>query len=232
MNQNPTLATISIHTILIGDIAVHYRIIGDILAPRPTLFLHGWQMSGARSFEAFFSLFDHDSQVCIIALDMPGFGLNQDIEVLPFTDLILFCIAFVVALGIMNPLDGIGYSFGGLVLYYILQQIPHLFRRIVFLTVPLLPFERTFSHTFSTKNHQSLYQEAGQQLELHTTPLSVWHPVLMIWGTRDVVVPLHIGRYINAALPNSRMVILDGADHKLYHDPQALYLPIKQFLLS
>lgn len=232
MNQNPALTTLSIKTIAIGDAIVQYRVIGDISAARPVFFLHGWQLSGALSFEPFFSLFNHDSQVCIVALDLPGFGLNQEMKALSFPDLLLFCLAFITALGIVHPLDGIGYSFGGLVLYHLLERSPDMFRRVVFLTVPLLPFEHTFSHIFSTKAHQSLYQQASQQLELHTSPLSVSHPVLMVWGTRDTVIPLQVGRRINTALPNSRMIVLDGADHKLYHAPDTLYLPIKQFILS
>ncbi len=43
-------------------------------------------------------------------------------------------------------------------------------------------------------------------------------PLLAIWGENDEVVPLEDGRRLTEALPNSRLVVLEGAGHPSYLD--------------
>jgi pimeloyl-ACP methyl ester carboxylesterase len=38
-------------------------------------------------------------------------------------------------------------------------------------------------------------------------------PTLLIWGTRDVIVPMSAARQYAAALPNARLELIDGAGH-------------------
>jgi pimeloyl-ACP methyl ester carboxylesterase len=38
-------------------------------------------------------------------------------------------------------------------------------------------------------------------------------PTLLVWGDRDRVVPLRLGRQLKRLLPNSRLVVIEGASH-------------------
>jgi pimeloyl-ACP methyl ester carboxylesterase len=43
-------------------------------------------------------------------------------------------------------------------------------------------------------------------------------PALLIWGSRDTLVPLKVGRMLRSALPGSRLVTIEGAGHVLMFD--------------
>jgi pimeloyl-ACP methyl ester carboxylesterase len=51
---------------------------------------------------------------------------------------------------------------------------------------------------------------------------SIETPTLIINGARDPVVPAANARYLNASLPKSKMVLLDG-NHFLWEDAADLY---------
>lgn len=38
-------------------------------------------------------------------------------------------------------------------------------------------------------------------------------PTLLVWGTLDALTPLRDGEYMNAHIPNARMLVVDGAAH-------------------
>jgi pimeloyl-ACP methyl ester carboxylesterase len=56
-------------------------------------------------------------------------------------------------------------------------------------------------------------------------------PTLIIWGTRDLVVPLRHGRLVHEAMPGSRLEVLQGAGHFPQHsDPDRFLRVLRHFL--
>ena len=56
-------------------------------------------------------------------------------------------------------------------------------------------------------------------------------PVLVLWGGRDRLIPLHVGRQIAADVPGSRLVVFDALGHVPHEeDPVATLVPVREFL--
>ncbi|BBZ38649.1 alpha/beta fold hydrolase [Mycobacterium conspicuum] len=53
-------------------------------------------------------------------------------------------------------------------------------------------------------------------------------PVLIVWGTRDVVVPVRHARMAHSAMPGSRLEIFEGAGHFPFHDDPARFIDVVQ----
>jgi pimeloyl-ACP methyl ester carboxylesterase len=53
-------------------------------------------------------------------------------------------------------------------------------------------------------------------------------PVLIIWGTRDVVVPVRHARMAHSAMPGSRLEIFEGSGHFPFHDDPARFIDVVQ----
>jgi pimeloyl-ACP methyl ester carboxylesterase len=53
-------------------------------------------------------------------------------------------------------------------------------------------------------------------------------PVLIIWGTRDVVVPVRHAWMAHSAMPGSRLEIFEGSGHFPFHDDPARFIDVVQ----
>ncbi|MBW0017885.1 MAG: alpha/beta hydrolase [Mycobacterium sp.] len=53
-------------------------------------------------------------------------------------------------------------------------------------------------------------------------------PVQIIWGTRDVVVPVRHARMAHAAMPGSQLEIFEGSGHFPFHDDPARFIDVVQ----
>jgi pimeloyl-ACP methyl ester carboxylesterase len=53
-------------------------------------------------------------------------------------------------------------------------------------------------------------------------------PVQIIWGTKDVVVPVQHARMAHSAMPGSRLEIFEGSGHFPFHDDPARFIDVVQ----
>ncbi len=53
-------------------------------------------------------------------------------------------------------------------------------------------------------------------------------PVLIVWGTRDVVVPVRHAWMAHSAMPGSRLEIFEGSGHFPFHDDPARFIEVVQ----
>jgi pimeloyl-ACP methyl ester carboxylesterase len=53
-------------------------------------------------------------------------------------------------------------------------------------------------------------------------------PVLIVWGTRDVVVPVRHAWMAHSAMPGSRLEIFEGSGHFPFHDDPARFIDVVQ----
>jgi hypothetical protein len=58
-------------------------------------------------------------------------------------------------------------------------------------------------------------------------------PTLLVWGGRDAVIPADHGRIVHAAMPGSRLEILDEAGHFPHHaEPERFLALLHEFLTT
>ncbi|MGI8815968.1 MAG: alpha/beta fold hydrolase [Pseudonocardia sp.] len=63
--------------------------------------------------------------------------------------------------------------------------------------------------------------------------LTAGMPTMLVWGSRDAVVPVSHGYRAHAAMPGSRLEVFDGAGHFPFHtDPQRFVELLRDFLTS
>jgi hypothetical protein len=53
-------------------------------------------------------------------------------------------------------------------------------------------------------------------------------PVQIVWGTKDVVVPVNHAWMAHAAMPGSRLEIFEGSGHFPFHDDPARFIDVVQ----
>jgi alpha-beta hydrolase superfamily lysophospholipase len=53
-------------------------------------------------------------------------------------------------------------------------------------------------------------------------------PVQIVWGTKDVVVPVRHAWMAHAAMPGSRLEIFEGSGHFPFHDDPARFIDVVQ----
>jgi pimeloyl-ACP methyl ester carboxylesterase len=56
-------------------------------------------------------------------------------------------------------------------------------------------------------------------------------PTLLVWGSRDAIIPMEHARVASSAMPNSRMEIFDGAGHFPFRtDPERFVAAVEGFI--
>jgi pimeloyl-ACP methyl ester carboxylesterase len=99
--------------------------------------------------------------------------------------------------------------------------------RRVFDTLPDGPARGAFTRTL-----RSVVDWRGQVVTmLDRSYLAENVPVLLIWGTRDGVIPVHHGHEAVSAMPGSRLVLFEGAGHFPHHaDPVRFVAELQGFI--
>jgi fermentation-respiration switch protein FrsA (DUF1100 family) len=58
-------------------------------------------------------------------------------------------------------------------------------------------------------------------------------PTLLIWGSRDAVIPPEHGRIAHAAMPGSRFEVFEGAGHFPFHkEPERFLSVLEDFIVG
>jgi pimeloyl-ACP methyl ester carboxylesterase len=69
--------------------------------------------------------------------------------------------------------------------------------------------------------------------ELVTSMKHVCVPTLLVWGDKDIIVPVSIAKKMNETIADSRLIILPGCGHNVsYKSPKEFVRSIYDFLLS
>lgn len=98
--------------------------------------------------------------------------------------------------------------------------------------------DRYFELTLREGNRRALVQrltaqgaDAERYDENRVRMKALRLPVLVLWGGRDRLIPLSVGRQIAADLPGSRLVVFDTLGHVPHEeDPAATLVPVREFL--
>lgn len=220
----------------------------------PVILVHGLGMSSRYMIPLAKHLAPH---VEVYAPDLPGFGLSEKpCRALTVRELADALAAFVTAIGVRRAAF-VGNSLGCEVLVELALAHPHLVDRLVlqgptpdpdvrnlvrqvvgFLAIA--PFERWSLAWVALTD----YARAGIGCYVLTLrsmvdnrigekALRVEQPTLVVWGTRDYIVPHAFVVSLADSLPRGRLAVIPGAAHGInYSHPEAFTAVLLPFLLA
>jgi pimeloyl-ACP methyl ester carboxylesterase len=191
----------------------------------------------------------------VIAVDLPGNGFSGRLGEYGLDTWADFLPTFMDALGIERA-DLLGHSMGGQVSIGAVVRHPERFRKLVLMDSSGLPelirpvwLAPIKMLTDSSMRQVRLYptfirvglraRAAGPSLQMVRSRSIrrelelVTKPTLIIWGSRDRVVPLEHGAFMAKHIPGARLVIIRGAGHMpFYEKPEECCATILGFLRS
>jgi pimeloyl-ACP methyl ester carboxylesterase len=191
----------------------------------------------------------------VVAVDLPGNGFSGQLGGYGLDVWADFLPAFMDVLG-MERADLLGHSMGGQVAIGAVVRHPERFRKLVLIDSSGLPelvrpvwLASIKMLTDSSMRQVRLYptfirvglraRAAGPSLQMVRSRSIrrelklVTKPTLIIWGSRDRVVPLEHGAFMAKHISGARLVIIRGAGHMpFYERPEECCATILGFLRS
>ena len=235
----------------IGDYPVRYKVAG-YEGGEPVILVHGLSGSTRWWTENVEPL---ARQYRVYLVDLPGFGamrrfpLRQGVQAA--TD---WLIRWIESIGV-RPAHLVGHSMGGHICLRIAMERPDLVSRLALVApavwfvrgsllariAPLVDETRQFSPCFMAtlsydalragpitllrSAHDLLQHEVGRDLG------AIRAPTLLIWGEHDAIVPVSVGYELRQLIPQSRLLVLKGANHvPMYHDARRFNAALLHFL--
>ncbi|MCC6176485.1 MAG: alpha/beta fold hydrolase [Chloroflexi bacterium] len=236
----------------IGDVTLYYQTAGQ---GDPLVLVHGLSGSGRWWRRNVPALARHHR---VYTLDLIGFGRSRSGRWRARQRFVLGAAADLLAdfldrLAISSA-TVIGHSMGGYVAAEMTARHSNRVNRLVLVDAAALPFERGYAgHILGLLTgiqrcrpdfYPILLTDAAQAgaltiaraardlLHVDTPPLAAIDiPTLVVWGERDTIVPLALGRRLVASLPNAELVVLPRAGHTpMWDQPDAFNAAVLEFL--
>jgi pimeloyl-ACP methyl ester carboxylesterase len=238
------------HFIDVDGVKVRYIEAGQTNGGTPVVLLHGFQ--GGADLWYPFSFPALAGRYHVYALDLPGFGKSGDLEEYTKESYGRFVNAFLDRMG-LGQVQLVGHSMGGIVAIGAAAEQPEAVERLVLIDSAGLP--RSGPHwtapvvmltdrsTFHAKLYPTVLRLAAQSRAmkqcLHMiredsvypllTKLSM--PTLVVWGSRDRVIPLEHATLFARNIAHARLAIIRGAGHMpFYQKPTAFNKLVFGFL--
>jgi pimeloyl-ACP methyl ester carboxylesterase len=222
----------------VGAVRVRYMDEGTQNEGAPLLIVHGYNGSCDYWYPHTVPVLAQERRV--LAIDLPGNGLSGKLPHHTLDSYSSFIIDFLDALGIAK-VDLMGHSMGGMIGIAAASRHPERFRKLVLIDSAGLPelVKRPWLAPIQMLGDSSLrqvrYYPTFVKIGLRAkTPreglkmvrsesvagmlgdLSV--PTLILWGSRDRVVPLEHGAYMAQHIPGARLAIIRGAGHMPFYE--------------
>jgi pimeloyl-ACP methyl ester carboxylesterase len=222
----------------VGDVRVRYMEEGRRNEGTPLLIVHGYNGSCDYWYPHTIPVLAQERWV--IAPDLPGNGLSGKLPQHTLDSYSSFILDFLDALG-LEKVDLMGHSMGGMIGIAAASRHPERFRKLVLIDSAGLPelVKRPWLAPIQMLGDSSLrqvrYYPTFVKIGLRArTPreglkmvrnesvagmladLSV--PTLILWGSRDRVVPLEHGAYMAQHIPGARLAIIRGAGHMPFYE--------------
>ena len=217
----------------------------------PLVIVHGYNGSCDYRYPDF--LLSMGANHHVIALDLPGCGLSGKLPTHTLEAYVDFFSAFLSALDIPQA-DLLGHSMGGLIAISLAVRYPHQVRKLVLVDSAGLPelvrpqwLAPLKMLTDLSMRHFRLYPtfikiglraRAGveglhiiRRESVRRVLRQVQTPTLVLWGSRDRVIPLEHGAFMARQIPNARFAVVRGAGHMpFYEKPQQCNSIVLAFL--
>ena len=199
----------------VNGVSLHYAVVGE---GKPVLLLHGNGGDHKLFFTQIRQLTEAGYQV--YALDSRGHGANQPLPEYHYADMAEDVFQFIRALGLTKPAL-YGHSDGGIIGLLLELRHPGTLGCLAVSGTNLSPagLDPAFLAEFTALNEQKpdpLITLMLTEPDIDPEALRrITVPVLVTAGEHDLILPEETAR-IAAALPDSRLVLVPGADHSSY----------------
>jgi len=222
----------------LSGLSIHYKCSGE--GP-PVLLIHG----GGNDWHEWIKNFTFISQSYrVYAIDLPGFGLSQT----PNTEVsrswsIVFLKDFLDKLGIKS-VHLIGHSMGAMMALVFTAQHPEMVNKLVLIDAGGLGnISLTGRLLLSIFRITDQWQGKKRGPKYLIKPMEEWRVVdalpkikarmLIVWGQRDLYLPVSQAKLLHASIPNSQLFIFPHCGHAPQREcPAQFNNLVMQFLAS
>ena len=204
----------------------------------PLVVVHGYNGSCDYWYPQFLPLVAAERWV--IALDLPGCGLSGKLPMHTTETYAEFLAAFLDTLGIERA-DMLGHSMGGLLSLATAARYPERIRKLVLFDSAGLPelarphwkvplrgvtdssnrlwrlyptFVRTGLRARTAREGLDIIRKYNVRRDLRLLRA----PTLIVWGSRDRLVPLEHGAFMAKHIPGARLAVVRGAGHMPFYE--------------
>ena len=137
----------------------------------------------------------------------------------------------LVLAALTRPADLVAQSMGGVVAMRVALRHPRRVRRLVLAATSGGVDVAGLGGAEWRPRYRRLFPRAAgwilRERPDHTAELgSVTAPTLLLWGDRDEVSPLAVGRHLASLLPDARLSVVAGGDHGFAHDRAGDVAPV------
>ena len=240
------------HKLDVDGINVRYIEAGQNKPGLSVVLIHGFQAGADLWFpHTFPAIAEHYH---VYALDLPGFGGSGQLRDYNLEAYGRFMNLFLDKLG-LNAIQLIGHSMGGQVALATIAQNPDRVKRLILIAsaglprtgppwmapVTMLADKSTFEFALYPTIFRLMVQAKAMKpcikmmREESVYPLlhNVTMPTLVIWGSRDRVVPLEYATLFARNIPNAKLTIMRGCGHRtFYQKPEKFNKIMFNFLKS
>lgn len=219
----------------LGRTRLHYRVAGE--GP-PLVLVHGFSASSSwwrRNIDGLAAR----HRVC--ALDLAGFGRSWPKYHFTLERAVDDVVSWMDAMGLRRA-DFCGHSMGGHLCIRLAATHPERVRRLVLVDASGLPLNArllplAWRGLRSSGHTRFRFAPTAMTTALQAGPLVLWSalrdlladdvqeelarieaPTLIVWGERDVLVPLEFGQALHLGIPDSRLAVVSGAGHNVMYE--------------
>ena len=232
MKANHAYCPVTTHVTTLGEQRLHYRKAGS--GP-PLVLIHGYGVSG-QMWSRCLPYLARERQVYMV--DLPGHGRSTMSGAWRLRDVAPVLAQWLRTLA-LPPAALLGHSMGGAIAVHLAAHAPELIERLVLVDAACLPFAEALPVIISRSAHSMLQRGAGSYpltmlrdilkprlrllwqtaQEIHSSDFqaeiaSLTLPILIIWGERDILLPLALGKTLAEMVPHATFVTMPKSGHR------------------
>jgi pimeloyl-ACP methyl ester carboxylesterase len=238
-------------TAVVSGQRLYYRVAGQ--GP-PLVLIHGYGTSG-HVWQRVLPYLCRSHRVFV--LDLPGYGRSAAPRSWQLRAIAPLIEEWLHALQ-LPPVAVMGHSMGGAIAIHLTALAPAAVRRLVLVNAAGLPLQASLP-SLALRAARSMVQPGNgsyplkmvrdviqprfrvlwqtslemQRSDLRAELASIMIPTLIIWGERDVLLPITLGRSLSKALPDATFVTLSGCGHRpMLAQPEHFSKIVDEFLLQ
>lgn len=226
----------------VDGVSVRYLEAGQEHLGLPVVLIHGFQMGADLWYPH--TLPAIAERYHVYALDLPGFGGSGQLREYGLEAYARFMSGFLGRLG-LDSIQLVGHSMGGQVAVALAAREPDRVERLVLVcsaglprsgpgwTAPvvMLADRSTFDVALYPRIVKLMLQSRANgpclkmihQESVYPLLHKLTMPTLVVWGSRDRVVPLEHATLFARNIPNARLTIMRGCGHRPFYQKPALF---------
>lgn len=228
---------------------IHYRTFGT---GTPLVLIHGYGVAGS-IWQPTLPYFAEHHQVFVI--DLPGHGKSKHHGTWQLRALAPLLAELLEQLKLPS-VAVMGQSMGGAIAIHLAAYAPALVKQLVLVSAAGVPLKSNVADMMrrsilsSLQSGNGIYPAALLRDLLRLQPMALWQaagqvtysdfraelaaitaPTLILWGERDILIPIELGYALHAALPHATFTTLPSCGHRpMLAEPQKFSQLVLEFL--